>query len=72
LAQSLAKPRPGLKKCRFYRHFSHFGMIVPYEPAVAVALIWLADCGIGRARGYGLKFRAGFGFTHLGRIGRAA
>ena len=48
------------------------GLFVPYEPAVAVALIWLAHCGIDRALGYGLKYEAGFGFTHLGRIGRAA
>ncbi len=48
------------------------GLFVPYEPAMAVALIWLAHCGIDRALGYGLKYQAGFGFTHLGRTGRAA
>jgi hypothetical protein len=48
------------------------GLFVPYEPAIAVALIWLAHCGIDRALGYGLKYEVGFGFTHLGRIGRAA
>jgi hypothetical protein len=48
------------------------GLFVPYEAAIAVALIWLAHCGIDRALGYGLKYQAGFGFTHLGRIGRAA
>jgi hypothetical protein len=48
------------------------GLFVPYEPATGVALIWLAHCGIDRALGYGLKYEAGFGFTHLGRIGRAA
>ncbi len=48
------------------------GLFVPYEPAMAIALIWLAHCGIDRALGYGLKYEAGFGFTHLGRIGRAA
>jgi uncharacterized protein DUF4260 len=48
------------------------GLFVPYEPAMAVALIWLAHCGIDRALGYGLKYPAGFGFTHLGRIGRPA
>jgi Domain of unknown function (DUF4260) len=42
---------------------------VLYEPAVAV-VIWLAHCGIDRALGYGLKYQAGFGFTHLGRVGR--
>jgi hypothetical protein len=46
-------------------------LYVPYEPAMAIALIWLAHCGFDRALGYGLKYGAGFGFTHLGRIGRA-
>ena len=36
------------------------------------ALIWLAHIGFDRALGYGLKYSAGFGFTHLGRIGRGA
>jgi Domain of unknown function (DUF4260) len=48
------------------------GLFVPYEPAMAIALIWLAHCGFDRALGYGLKYEAGFGFTHLGGIGRAA
>jgi len=48
------------------------GLFVPYEPAMAIALIWLAHCGFDRALGYGLKYGAGFGFTHLGRIGPAA
>ena len=39
---------------------------------IAVALIWLAHIGFDRALGYGLKYGAGFGFTHLGRIGRNA
>lgn len=47
-------------------------LFLPYEPAMAIALIWLAHCGFDRALGYGLKYDAGFGFTHLGRIGRAA
>ena len=46
-------------------------LFVPYEPAMAMALIWLSHCGFDRALGYGLKYQAGFGFTHLGRIGRA-
>ncbi len=37
-----------------------------------IALIWLSHVGFDRALGYGLKHRRGFGFTHLGRIGRAA
>ncbi len=42
------------------------------EPLIlSIAMIWLAHIGIDRALGYGLKYTAGFGFTHLGRIGRA-
>ena len=41
------------------------------EPLVlSIAMIWLAHIGFDRALGYGLKYGAGFGFTHLGRIGR--
>ena len=38
----------------------------------ALALIWLANVGVDRALGYGLKYATGFGDTHLGRIGAAA
>ena len=38
--------------------------------AQALALIWLAHIGFDRALGYGLKQARGFGFTHLGPIGR--
>ena len=37
---------------------------------LSIAMIWLAHIGIDRALGYGLKYSAGFAFTHLGRIGR--
>src|ERR1700754_2593913 len=37
---------------------------------LSIAMIWLAHIGLDRALGYGLKYNAGFGFTHLGRIGR--
>jgi hypothetical protein len=39
---------------------------------LSIAMIWLAHIGFDRALGYGLKYQAGFGFTHLGRIGRDA
>ena len=39
---------------------------------LSIAMIWLAHIGFDRALGYGLKYAAGFGFTHLGRIGRDA
>ena len=45
-----------------------FGFASPLT--LSVALIWLAHIGLDRALGYGLKYSAGFGFTHLGRIGR--
>ena len=38
---------------------------------LSIAMIWLAHIGIDRALGYGLKYAAGFGFSHLGRIGRS-
>jgi hypothetical protein len=47
-----------------------FGMNWPL--ALSIAMIWLAHIGMDRAVGYGLKYFAGFGFTHLGRIGPAA
>ena len=36
------------------------------------ALIWVNHIGVDRMLGYGLKYSDGFGFTHLGRIGRKA
>ena len=40
------------------------------ELQLALALIWLAHIGFDRLLGYGLKSTEGFGFTHLGRIGK--
>ena len=45
-----------------------FALASPLAPSMAA--IWLAHIGLDRALGYGLKYSAGFGFTHLGRIGR--
>ena len=39
---------------------------------LSIAIIWLAHIGLDRALGFGLKYSAGFGFTHLGRIGKTA
>lgn len=36
-----------------------------------IAALWFAHVGFDRALGYGLKYAEGFGFTHLGLIGRA-
>ncbi len=46
------------------------GIALAQPLAVSIALIWLAHVGFDRALGYGLKYGAGFSFTHLGRIGR--
>jgi hypothetical protein len=34
-----------------------------------IALIWVNHIGVDRLLGYGLKYPAGFGWTHLGRMG---
>jgi hypothetical protein len=47
-----------------------FGFAPPL--VLSLALIWLAHIGFDRAVGYGLKYERGFGFTHLGRIGKEA
>ncbi len=47
-----------------------FGLAQPL--ALSIAMIWLAHIGFDRALGYGLKYSAGFTFTHLGRIGKGA
>ncbi len=35
-----------------------------------LALIWVNHIGVDRLLGYGLKYPAGFGWTHLGRMGK--
>ncbi|MEP6839165.1 MAG: DUF4260 domain-containing protein [Bradyrhizobium sp.] len=41
------------------------------EPLIlSIAMIWLAHIGFDRMLGYGLKYAAGFVFTHMGRIGK--
>lgn len=45
------------------------GFLLPSFDLISVALIWAAHIGVDRAAGLGLKYGAGFGFTHLGRIG---
>jgi Domain of unknown function (DUF4260) len=48
-----------------------FGFAFAEPLVLSIAMIWLAHIGIDRALGYGLKYPKGFGFTHLGRIGKA-
>jgi len=37
---------------------------------VPIALIWINHIGVDRLLGYGLKYPAGFGWTHMGRTGK--
>jgi hypothetical protein len=48
------------------------GFALAFPLALAIGTIWLAHIGFDRALGYGLKYAAGFSFTHLGRIGGKA
>lgn len=45
-------------------------LVLLNEMLLTTTLIWAAHIGFDRAVGYGLKYSAGFGFTHLGFIGR--
>ena len=38
---------------------------------LATGLVWAAHIGFDRALGYGLKYGEGFGFSHLGAMGKA-
>lgn len=46
------------------------GTILPASILFGAGIIWCSHVGFDRALGYGLKYAEGFGFTHLGRIGR--
>jgi Domain of unknown function (DUF4260) len=46
------------------------GLGIESPLTLSIAMIWLAHIGFDRALGYGLKYAKGFGYTHLGRIGR--
>lgn len=48
------------------------GFLLPSPALLAAEIIWCAHIGFDRALGYGLKYSVGFGFTHLGLIGRHA
>jgi hypothetical protein len=48
------------------------GFAITQPLILSIAMIWLTHIGVDRALGYGLKYSAGFGFTHLGRIGKDA
>ena len=46
------------------------GLLLPAPTILCAGIIWCAHIGFDRALGYGLKYSEGFGFTHLGRIGK--
>lgn len=48
------------------------GFVLEAPLLLSAGIIWVAHIGFDRALGYGLKYSEGFGFTHLGQIGRAA
>jgi len=47
-----------------------FGYFIQNEFLLITGIIWSAYIGFDRALGYDLKYSKGFGFTHLGKIGK--
>lgn len=47
------------------------GLFASLPVLVGLGALWLAHSGFDRMFGYGLKSEQGFGFTHLGYIGKA-
>ena len=45
-------------------------LVVHAHALLPVALIWINHIGLDRLLGYGLKYADGFGFTHLGQLGK--
>lgn len=46
------------------------GLLLHADALLPFALIWANHIGVDRLMGYGLKYSDGFGFTHLGRLGK--
>lgn len=46
------------------------GLLLHQSALLPFALIWANHIGVDRLLGYGLKYPAGFGWTHLGRHGK--
>ncbi|WP_109487298.1 DUF4260 domain-containing protein [Occallatibacter savannae] len=46
------------------------GWLLHAYALLPIALIWVNHIGVDRLLGYGLKYSDGFGFTHLGRLGK--
>ncbi len=74
----LAGPRVGTMPYNFTHSFigalavSAVGVVLSILVAITAGIIWMAHIGFDRSSGYGLKYSAGFGFTHLGLIGQQA
>jgi Domain of unknown function (DUF4260) len=47
-----------------------FAIVIHSRGLMPIALIWINHIGVDRLLGLGLKYSDGFGFTHLGRVGR--
>lgn len=45
-------------------------MLLRSPAPIPFALIWINHIGVDRLLGYGLKYPAGFSWTHLGRTGK--
>ncbi|WP_193163921.1 DUF4260 domain-containing protein [Microbulbifer hainanensis] len=50
--------------------FLSLSLFVDNSISQLIGLIWVAHIGFDRALGYGLKYSKGFGYTHLGKIGK--
>lgn len=46
-------------------------MLLKSPGLLPYAFVWILHIGVDRMLGYGLKYPQGFGWTHLGRLGRA-
>jgi len=46
------------------------GLLLHQAALLPFALIWISHIGVDRLLGYGLKYPQGFGWTHLGRLGK--
>lgn len=65
---------------RFYNAFHSYilpavlagsALVFHAHGLLLAALVWANHIGVDRALGYGLKYAAGFGWTHLGHVGKA-
>jgi len=45
-------------------------LVLHQRSLLPIVLIWINHIGVDRLLGFGLKYPSGFGWTHLGRIGK--